>query len=127
MATYQTKPTTFDELIKPYSADVQAIARWLRGLIQEVLPDAAENIYGGTKIGNALYSIGDPNNVICGIQPAAELCRLFVHSVHDARHRELKIEGSGKNARHVKVRQVGKPSADALKWLIKQAVATKNE
>ncbi len=126
MATYQTKPTTFDELIAPYSTDVQAIAGWLRGLIQEALPDAAENIYGGAKIGNALYSIGDASHVICGIQPAADLCRLFIHNVHNVKHPELKIEGSGKNARHVKVREVGKPSAEALKWLLEQAIVNKN-
>jgi len=31
------------------------------------------------------------------------------------------IEGSGKHARHVKVRGVGEPSAEVLKWLVGQA------
>jgi len=123
MTTYQTKPITFAELIAPYPADVQAIARRLRGLIQETLPDAAEHIYGGAKIGNALYSIGNPDNVICGIQPATDLCRLYVHNVHDLKHPELKFEGSGKSARHVKVRSVDVPSAEALQWLVGQAAA----
>lgn len=121
MTLYPTKPTTFEALIAPFSADVQAIAERLRGLIGEGLPEAAENIYGGAKVGNALYSIGDPNHVICGIQPDADLCRLYVHNVHNLKHPEFKIEGSGKHARHVKVRGVDEPSAKALKWLVGRA------
>lgn len=121
MTPYSTNPTTFEALIAPFPGDIQEIAGQLRQLVREALPDAEENIYGGAKVANALYSLGGSANVICGIQPAPELCRLYVHHIHGLSHPELKIEGKGKHARHVKVRSLAEVKPDTLGWLLKQA------
>lgn len=121
MATYSEKPTTFEEIVAPFDPDVQATAEALRALIRETLPDFDENIYGGLSVANALYSRGGPNHVVCGIQPARDHCKLYVHHVADVRRDGIRIEGSGKNVRHVKVRKADGETVNLLGWLLIEA------
>ncbi len=122
MATHSEKPTTFEELIAPFNAPVQATAESLRTMIREPMPDFNENIYGGLSVANAHYSRGGPNHVVCGIQPALDHCKLYVHHVADVRRDGLRIEGSGKNTRHVKVRSVDDETTERLSWLLLEAL-----
>lgn len=103
MTTYKQPPTTFDELIDPFPIAVRESAAGLRTLILETLPEAKEVVSGGLKFGTALYSVGRPTNVACGLQPTATHCKLYLHHVRPGDVADLKLEGSGKNARHVKV------------------------
>jgi hypothetical protein len=104
MAVYKEPPATFDELIQPLPKEIQNITSRLRHSIIDTLPEADENISGGVKMGMALYSIGNPNNVICGFQPTESMCKLFFHEWETLRDQGFKLEGSGKNARHIKLR-----------------------
>jgi hypothetical protein len=90
-------------------------------MIREALPNAEENIYGGLMVANALYSIGGPAKVICGIQPDKIQCRLFLHNVADVKLPGIKIEGAGKHARHVKVKELNKDNKKGLSRLIREA------
>lgn len=121
MSVYQTPPATFDDLVEPMPENVRRNARDLRLLITEALPDAEENIYGGKKMGNSLYSIGGPNNVVCGLQPTERTCKLFVHGWRNLQDLGLRLEGSGKNARHVKVDAVTDENRDLLTNLVLEA------
>jgi hypothetical protein len=103
---YDAPPQTFEALIAPFPAPIQEIARWLRELILAEFPQVDENIYGGTKVGNALYSIGSTDRVALGIQPGERFVKLFVHDPEHLPPTPFKLEGSGKHMRHVKIRAV---------------------
>lgn len=103
MTVYGQPPTTFAELVAPFPAPIQAAAAALREVIFRILPDAHEHVSGGLKFANALYSLARPTNVVCGIQPTATHCKLYLHHVRPGDIPGVKVEGSGKHARHVKV------------------------
>ena len=120
MSVYQQKPTTFDALIEPFEPSIQKVALALRKLVQQAFPNFEEHIYGGLAIGNALYSCGGLERVLCGIQPAHDHCKLYVHNISDIKRKGLKLEGSGKHSRHVKVRQLNDENQEKLLWLLHQ-------
>lgn len=103
MTTYSEPPTTFEQLIAPFPAAIQDAAAALRALVLERIPEAHEHVSGGLKFANALYSLGRPTNVACGMQPTATHCKFFLHHVRPGDIAGLKLEGTGKHARHVKV------------------------
>ena len=104
MPKYEHPPASFGELIDPLPKEIQIIATRLRKVIKVTLPEADEAISGGSKMGMALYSLNNPNNVVCGFQPTESMCKLFFHSWEELANRGYKLEGSGKNARHLKLR-----------------------
>lgn len=103
MSRYARTPTTFAELVEPFAPHIQETAAELRARIQSVIPDAHEAIYGGLKMANVLYGLGNRSNVVCGIQPAESHCKLYLHHVKPGDVPGARIEGSGKNVRHLKV------------------------
>lgn len=103
MTTYEKPPASFVQLIAPFPEPVRESAATLRALILKELPDAHERVSGGLKFATALYSVGQSTNVACGLQPTATHCKLYLHHVRPGDVVNLKLEGSGKNARHVKV------------------------
>ncbi|MEM8545316.1 MAG: DUF1801 domain-containing protein [Cyanobacteria bacterium P01_H01_bin.119] len=120
MSVYPEKPTTFEALVAPFDTSIQHVAFDLRDLVKQAFPDFDEHIYGGLAVGNALYSRGGTASVLCGIQPAWNHCKLYVHNVSDLKQAGLKIEGSGKHARHVKVKQLDDENRALLLWLLRQ-------
>ncbi len=111
---------TFADLIAGYPPEIRTIALRLQKLVRATLAGAEENIYGGSKAGLALYSKGSPTNVYCGIQPAMEYCLLYVHHAQELAHPDLRIEGHGKHARHVKFRDADEIHPEAVRWLLRQ-------
>lgn len=101
----KNRPATFDDVVRPLPASIRVAAYAIRRAIQASLPDADEHIYGGAKIGMALYSINGENNVVCGIQPTATSCKVFFHAWKSLVAQGFSLEGSGKNARHIKLRE----------------------
>ena len=105
---YATPPQSFEELIAPFPTGIQEIATWLRHLITAEFPQLRENVYGGTKVGNALYSVGSTERVALGIQPGERFVKLFVHDPEHLPVTPFKLEGSGKHMRHVKLNSIPK-------------------
>ena len=103
MTTYSTPPTTFDELVAPFPASIREAAAALRSAVLARFPHAHEHVSGGLKFGTALYSFEKPTNVALGLQPTDTHCKLYLHHVRPGEIAGLKLEGSGKNARHVKI------------------------
>jgi hypothetical protein len=99
----QSGPRDFSDLLKPVPESIREVATQLRKIIKTTLPDADEAFYGGGKMGMVLYSIDGPNNVICGIQPTDSICKLFLQGWKRLAESGYRLEGSGKNARHIKV------------------------
>jgi hypothetical protein len=103
MTTYATPPTTFEQLVAPFPVAIQEAAAALRAVVLTHFPNAHEHVSGGLKFATALYSIGKPTNVVCGLQPTATHCKYFLHHVRPGDIPDLRLEGTGKHARHVKV------------------------
>lgn len=122
MTTYpQDGPTTFEELLQPHPADVREVATRLRAIVEDTVPDADEAVSGGSKMGMALYSVGGANNVVCGIQPTENTCRLFFHGWEHLENSGYRLDGSGKNARHVKIRSSQELDPDEIANMIELA------
>lgn len=93
---------TFAMLIKAHPLAIRRIAAHLRRLIFETSPEVVEGIYGGAKVGIALYSIGASTSVLYGIQPRGDGCLLYVHNVTEKDSSVLRLQGKGGHNRHVK-------------------------
>ena len=97
---------TFETMIVERPEAIQATANKLRNIIFSTLTDIEENIYGGKKVQNALYSKGGPRNVVCGIQTNDDYCIFYLHKTDQVDTGDLKLEGSGKHAKHIKFHSV---------------------
>jgi len=112
---------TFKDLVASQEPLIAATAKRLRELVLRVEPHANENIYGAAKMGIALYTLGAPNHVLCGIQPSRSSCLLYIHNVTEADAPELSLQGAGKNNRHLKFNAPPEVDAKALSALLKIA------
>lgn len=112
---------TFKDLVASQEPLIAATAKRLRELVLRLEPHANENIYGAGKMGIALYSVGAPNQVLCGIQPSRSNCLLYIHHVTEADAPELSLQGGGKNNRHLKFTAPPEVDAKALGALLKIA------
>jgi hypothetical protein len=124
---YDTPPQNFDELIAPYPGAIQEIATWLRDLITAEFPELRESIYGGTKVGNTLYSVGGTQRVALGIQPGVRFVKLFIHDPEHLPATTFRLEGSGKHMRHVKLRSIPEERRDDLLALVRIPVERRLE
>lgn len=104
MTTYDSPPKTVEEVLKPFSPDIRNLGMQVRAQIHAALPDAEENVYGGKSVANVLYSRASVNDVVCGFQPQEQLVRVFFHNWKNLKEAGYQVEGTGKNARHIKLR-----------------------
>jgi hypothetical protein len=114
----EVESNLFAEMSAKHGGSIQAIADRLHALVREVLPDASELIYGSEKVGIALYSIGGPSKVICGIQFQEDGCLLYIHNAVGLTHPDLILEGRGGDTRHVKFASLDEIKIEPVKWLI---------
>jgi len=92
------------------------IAKELRDIVREVMPDADETL--SVRGWNAaLYS--DPHEV-CGIQPVTGRCNLYLSRGSEIADPEGVLEGLGGSVRHVKVIAGAEIPREALMDLIRQ-------
>jgi hypothetical protein len=99
---YDTPPRTFAELVAPSSPVIRETTEWLRTTILREFPQVEENIYGGTRVAMALYSVGGTDAVALGIQPGDRFVKLFIHDPEHLGPSSFKLEGRGKHMRHIK-------------------------
>lgn len=122
MVNYQQSgPTSFGGLLGPLPKDVREVATRLRAIVKATIPEADKAVSGGAKMGMVLYSINGPNNVICGIQPTEDMCKLFFHGWEQLKKAGYRLEGSGKHARHIKIRSSQKLEPETVADMIKIA------
>lgn len=118
-----SRPQTFADVLAPHTSDVQRLAERLRDVVRSALPDARENIHGGAKVGMALYSLENENDVVCAIQPAADRCMLYIHRVSADDSPDLRLEGKGKSNRHIKFRSADEIDPAPIRALLELSVA----
>jgi hypothetical protein len=113
---------TIDEMLDSKPAALAAVARRLRAIVREELPDADESIYGGKAVQTVLYSIGGTNNVVCGFQPSDKgYCFFYLHHVMPEESEVLKLEGQDGGNRHVKLRELAAKDKKEVRRLIRLA------
>ena len=111
--------TEFDDLLSSYHPDVQAIARRVRALIFDVVPDVSEHVYPVLKV----IRYGLEGNKMAGLvfflMPHKERVNLgFNHGTSLPDPKGL-LEGTGKNLRHVKLGDEESVSNPALRGLLR--------
>ena len=111
------KGATFDELVATLDSQYQPIARRLREIIRETLPDATETVWtGGWKI--ALYSDGGG---ICGIGPGRQWVQFHLTKGSQLPDPDKLLEGRGKGIRNVKVRSLEAIPVEGIRNLIRES------
>lgn len=116
MATIENFKNTFID-----GSKAQRIGLKLRGIVIAFFSKIDESIVGGSKVKLTLYSRNGPNNVLCGIQQAAnDTCILYVHNVNSINHERLKFSGKGKHAKRIKFEKATDVLEKDINWLLKQ-------
>jgi len=110
---------TFTDIIQNCPSEVAAVTRSLRDMILRTDKHIEENIYGGSKMRMALYSIGNANNVLYGLQASGSHCMLFLHHADKVDTGTLKLDGRGKYARHMKISSLDSGTIRQLKHILK--------
>jgi hypothetical protein len=111
--------TEFDDFLSSYHHHVQAIARQVRALIFDVVPDVSEHVYPVLKV----IRYGLKGNKMAGLvfflMPHKDRVNLgFNHGTSLPDPKGL-LEGTGKNLRHVKLGDEEAVSDLALRGLLK--------
>lgn len=122
MSRFQTPPTNWEEVLAGYPAPMQALTVALRDVVRTALPQCTETVQGAKVMGYAQYWQDNRNDVLAMISPEDEHVKLYVHHVRADATGRLKVEGTGKNARHVKLRDL---DVDAVDNLLQQVVAAR--
>jgi len=106
------------EFLSNYSEEIRKISEDLRKMARSAMPGAHEFLYYDA----INYSVSDsPLGRICYISPMEKYVTigfLFGARLDDQRHL---LEGSGKRARHVRIRTLEEGKSPALKELVKAA------
>ena len=112
---------TVAQFLEPYSGAVQAIALRLRQHVFAAAPGALEQVDVPGKLLGYGYA-ATYKDTICVIMPLRSAVNLgFPRGAEMDDPRGL-LEGTGKRARHVKVKDLKAADAPALKALLKAAV-----
>lgn len=112
-------PSPFDALLAGAEAAVRETALHLREVALSTIEGLREGIYGHHPVMLALYSMGGPNTVVCGIQPGAGRCLFYLHRIDDPDAPELTLLGVGKTARHIEFTGKGSVPVPVIKRLLK--------
>lgn len=109
-----------EEFLSSLPSEVREMAAALRERVRELLPEAVERRHGGWKIIGYSWD-GSMKSSICAIAPHSEHVNLQFFNGVDLEDRAGILEGTGKRARHVKVRAVSEVGSPELGRLVEQA------
>lgn len=126
MPRFETPPTTWGEVHAGYGPDVVATTKRLRDVVVDALPDCTETVTGARVMGYAQYWLDDRNDVLAMISPEDTHVKLYVHHVRKDATGSLRLEGFGKNTRHVKLPLHGDLDEDAVRGLLEQVMAARS-
>jgi predicted DNA-binding protein (MmcQ/YjbR family) len=96
-------PKSFAELLKGRPKSVQELARAIRTIVYEEVPDAQESFYGGRQAMALYRTIAE----VCWIQPLSQRCNLYFVRGRELTDDRRLLEGTSKSIRHVKIRSIG--------------------
>ena len=125
MARFAVPPTNWHEVHAGYAPEVVATTKRLREIVVAALPDCTETVTGAKVMGYAQYWKDGRNDVLAMISPEDTHVKLYVHHVRKDATGRLKVEGTGNNARHVKLPLDGSWDGDAVRGLLNQIAAAR--
>ena len=93
----------------------------LKRIIESHFENIEGTMMGGAKVKLILYSRNGKNNVLCGIQEAAnDSCMLYVHHLKELHHERLKFSGKGKHAKRIKFSNIEEIVEEDIWWLLSE-------
>lgn len=114
-----------DELknfLKPFPADVQKTALWLRKFVWDMLPDANELIYDNYNALVVGFSLSDrAGNVICSIAIYAKYSNFGFFPGTDIPDPKKLLKGGGSMYRYIRVTSIQDFPADDMKKMLADA------
>ena len=105
-----------------YSDEIQALTSQVRDLVLEVYPTAIEQVDPPSRI-IAYGKDRTYQGLICAIAPQRKYVNLMFARGTELADAEQLLEGTGKRARHVKVRSPEDVEKPGVRTLLKEAVA----
>jgi hypothetical protein len=115
-----------DQLLGSYDAVVKEIALQARDLILKLMPKTEEKVYFGWRI--ISFSLNaEMSGQFCSIGPGKKYVNLYFMQGTSLDDPKGLLEGTGKNMRHVKIREASGLKNAALKTLIKTAARHQQE
>lgn len=112
-------PKSFAAVIRGRSASVRRIAKALRDLVYEELPDVQESFYGG-QLPASMYRT---DAHICSIQPLKELCNLYFMRGTELTDTDQILEGTSDRFRFAKVNSPDQVEQLPLRAWLQESVA----
>ena len=113
---------TLDEILTSYPASIQSLARSVRTLLLEALPDAQETIDGTAPVIGYGYGPGY-KGLICSLLLSQSGVKLGLARGATLPDPEHLLEGSGKVHRFVQLRAAGDLRKASLRQLLEEAAA----
>ncbi|MDQ3012970.1 MAG: DUF1801 domain-containing protein [Acidobacteriota bacterium] len=115
-----------DQLLGSYDAVIKEIALSARDLISKLIPKAEEKVYFGWRI--ISFSLNaEMSGQFSSVGPGKKYVNLYFMQGTSLDDPKGLLEGTGKNMRHVKIREVSGLKNAALKELIKTAARHQQE
>lgn len=109
-----------EDFLSSLPQELEAVARALRDRIRELLPDAVERRHGGWNVIGYSWD-GSMKSSICAIAPHSKHVNLQFFRGTELDDAEGLLAGTGKSARHVKLRKVSDVQRAGIEELIGQA------
>lgn len=111
-------PRSFSGVVKERSKPIQVIARAMRALLYELVPDAEERFSGGPRP-IAMYRTSAD---ICFIQPQLRWCNMHFLRGTELTDPDALLEGSSDRMKHVKVRTLEEVATLPLRDWIRETI-----
>jgi predicted DNA-binding protein (MmcQ/YjbR family) len=118
-ASATTQPKSFGALLKGRPKTVQELARAIRKIVYEEVPDAQESFYGGRQAMALYRTVAE----ICWIQPLSQRCNLYFVRGRELTDERRLLEGTSKSTRHVKIRSIGQLEQLPVRAWLQEALA----
>ena len=119
VAAKSSQPRSFSGVIRGCSRSVQTIAKALRDLVYEELPDMDERFYGGQRA-MAMYRLTAD---VCWIQPQKEHCNIYFMRGTELTDSDQVLEGTSQRFKHAKVRSLDDLEQLPLRMWLQESVA----
>ncbi len=115
-------PNSVKMFLNAYTRDVRSIAQRLRAFVREIAPDAIEQLDLSARIIGYGYS-SRYADLVCVLMPLKARVNLGFARGAELPDPDRLLEGTGKRARHVKIRTAKDVENPGLRTLLKSAVA----
>jgi hypothetical protein len=116
---------TFAELIAPHSPEVQGLTRKVRALVRKLVPEATEEIDASAGMLVLTFIPGTYKGAVLGVTPQKNYVNIIFSKGVELMAVDKKglLEGTGKFARHIKIRSAEQINDPAVRVVIKEAAA----